>query len=185
MPELPIEAAHAIDQYIKDLAKNDDPLAAFHAQVDFWDDNPGVYDAVHDTKRAHGLPARNPGPDGAMMARRMIAGVGQTADRFVEGIRKERTQKAIAQDRFAAGVRGYDEAAAVQAATSDGGAAWQQGVAKREGKIVAAMTKLAPLLSAVSQTVQAMPQDNEGQREARMITNLRAMREVGVRFRGG
>jgi len=202
MSDQQLEAALALDQHIKTLAKDPDPVAAFNAIADLFEQNPGVYEGIHAAKEAAGLPARNPGPDGNAMATKMLRNVQAAQSDFVFGMNnpkrdpkqaalaatgkyKDKTMKAIQEGRWEKSVANYDVAAAREAATSDGGAGWATGVAKRETKIRAAMTKLAPLLASVSQTVQQLPQDNDAQREQRMVQNLRLMRQVGTRFRGG
>ncbi|OGO08512.1 MAG: hypothetical protein A2Y61_04015 [Chloroflexi bacterium RBG_13_60_13] len=55
---------------------------------------------------------------------------------------------------------------------------------KREAKIIRVHQKLMPILGAVSQAIQNMPQDTEAQREQRLLATLRAMRNVGKQMRG-
>src|SRR2546427_2067627 len=70
-------------------------------------------------------------------------------------------------------------AGAIQAvAMAAAGAKFSARVAQRKDKILAALTRLLPKIAAVQATVAAMPQDNEQQREARMLTNLRGMRAI-------
>jgi hypothetical protein len=200
--DLTLDDALAVDAHIKDLARGDDPIAAARAQMDFWDDNPGLYERVHTAKAAAGLPARNPGPDAAMMTEKYLRNTANATSDYVRGVQnprrdpkqaavaaagkwRDKVQQAIQRDAFRRGVSNYDSAAAIQAATSDGGAAYSAGIQKRSTKIANAFQKLAPALASVSQTIQGMPQDTDAQREARMVANLRAMRDVGVRIRGG
>ena len=202
MPELDLDVALAIDQYVKDLAAEGTPEQAFNAIADFFATNPGVYEGIHAAKSAAGLPARNPGPDAAAMTEKYLRNTQAAAQDYVRGVQnprrdpkqaalaangkwKQRTQAAIQQDRFAKGIASYDVSAAVAAATSDGGAAYASGIQKRSTKVQAAFSRLAPLIASVSQSVQQMPQDSDQQREARMLENLRRMRDVGIRFRGG
>jgi hypothetical protein len=97
---------------------------------------------------------------------------------------KQRVIEAANAGLYEAGIRSYDEAAAIAAATGDGGAAYVAGIQKRGPKISAAFTDLAPRLNAVSQQVQSMPQDSEEQRTQRMIRNLQLMRGL-KKQRGG
>lgn len=202
MTDLTLDEVQAVDQYVKDLAAGSDPAAAFHAQADFWNEHPGLYEKVHEVKAAHGLPARNPGPDAGAMTEKYLRNTAAATSDYVRGVQNPRrdpkeaalaavgkwrdgVQRAIQQDRFRRGVAAYDVAAARQAATSDNGSAYAAGIQKRADKVRNAFGRLVPLLSSVSQSVQALPQDNEQQREQRMVTNLRLMREVGLKFRGG
>jgi thiol:disulfide interchange protein len=98
---------------------------------------------------------------------------------------KNRTMEAIQQGRWEAGVQNYDEAAAIAAATSDGGAAYTAGIAKRQQKVATAFSRIAPQLTSISQTIQSMPQDTPEQRAQRMNRNLELMRGLGRQRRGG
>ena len=94
-------------------------------------------------------------------------------------------QVAIREKRYEAGVRGQDRAAAIEAATSDGGAAYVAGIQKRQGKVQAAFSALVPHLNQLSTQIQQMPQSTPEQREARAIAAIRGMRQIGARVRGG
>jgi hypothetical protein len=202
MPDLSYEDAQVVKEGIRALARNEDPIAGFNAIMDVWDAHPGLYEAVHQPDPVTGLTIQNPGPDSGAMTEKYLRNTAAATSDYVRGVRapkrdpkqaalaangkwKDRTQKAIQEDRFARGIQSYDAGAAIEAATSDGGAAYAAGIQKRAGKVAAAFSKLAPMLGAVSQTVQQMPQDTDAQREQRMLANLRAMRDVGKRFRGG
>lgn len=140
------------------------------------------------------------GVDPQRMTQRYLDGVQATPQRYVEGVQNprrdpvesavraagkwaNRTQEAIRNRSYEAGVRNQDRAEAVRIATEDGGAAWAAGAQKRANKVARAFQVLAPLISNVSQQVQNMPQDTPEQREQRMLANLRHMREVGKQFR--
>lgn len=202
MPHLSYDDAQTVKEGIRELARNPDPIAGFNAIMDAWDSAPGLYEAVHQPDPDTGLTIQNPGPDAGAMVEKYMRNTQAATSDYVRGVQnpkrdpkqaalaangkwKDRTTKAIQEDRFARGIQSYDQAAAVAAATGDGGAAYAAGIQKRGAKVQAAFSKLAPMLGAVSQTVQQMPQDNDAQREQRMLANLRAMREVGKRFRGG
>ncbi len=164
--------------------------------------DPDFYAALHGRELAPGVHIQNPGPDGARMAEKLIRRAQGAAQDYVEGMANprrdpvqaavaasgkwaNRVQEAIQQGAYAAGVRSQNYGEAVQIATADGGSAYTQGVAKRSQKIQRVMQRLAPLLGGVSQAIQRMPQDTDGQREARLIAARRAMIAVGKQFRGG
>lgn len=202
MSSLSYDDAQIVKQGIREIAKGADPMAAFHAIMDVWDQHPGMYEAVHQPDPETGVTIQNPGPDATAMAEKYLRNTQAATQDYVRGVQnprrdpkqaalnangkwKERTQRAIQEDRFAKGIQSYDVQAAVAAATSDGGAAYAAGIQKRSTKVQQAFSRLAPMLGAVSQTVQQMPQDTEASREQRMVQNLRLMREVGRRYRGG
>jgi hypothetical protein len=182
------------------LAQND-PVTAAAMLGELFLSTPEFLAALHGQEIAPGVRIQNPGPDAARMTERMMRKVAGAAQDYVTGMQNPRrdpkqsairakgkwannVQLAITQNRYEAGVRNYDQAEAVTIATSDGGSAYTSGVAKRHSKIGRVHQKLAPLLGAVSQAIQAMPQDNEGQREARMLATVRAMRNVGKQMKG-
>jgi hypothetical protein len=192
-----IDDALAIDEHVKQLREAGD----FAGEVAFWSESPGLYQAVHDVKGAAGLPARNPGPDPARATEKYMRNTAAATGDYVYGMQNprrnpkqaalaaagkwaNRVQQAIQRDSFRKGVGSYDEAAALQAATSDGGGAYAAGIQKRGAKIAAAFQRVIPAIAAVSGQVQQMPQDNEAQRTQRMVRNLELMRQVGERLRG-
>jgi hypothetical protein len=164
-------------------------------------DDPEFHAALHGQEIAPGVHIQNPGPDAARMTERLLRKVAGASQDYVTGMQNprrdpkaaalraegkwaNRVQEAITRKAYGAGIRNYDQAEAVTIATSDGGSAYTSGVAKRAAKIARVHNKLAPLLGGVSAAIQAMPQDTEGQREARLVAALRAMRNVGKQFKG-
>lgn len=189
------EQRTAVREIVKDLAHPDNGMAGVHAVIDFWEENPGLYEAVHQPDEVTGLNVMNPGPDGARMAEKMLRNVARSAQDYVTGVQnpradfkaaalaangkwKDSVQRAAAEDRFAKGMQGVDVAEAIRIATSDGGAAFTAGVAKRKDKITAAMNRLAPKLGAISQQIRQMPQNTPEDRAQRMLRNLELMRGI-------
>lgn len=192
------QAADAIRQRI--LADND-PVTAAVILGNRLSDDPEFYDALHGREIAPGVHIQNPGPDASMMSRRYQEGVGNAATRYVEGMQNPRRDpvqaalraegkyktkviEAANEGRYGVGVRNQNYAEGVQAATSDGGTAYVSGAQRRQAKVERAFNRLAPMLGGVSQAIQAMPQDTDQQREARLIATRRAMIAVGKQFRG-
>lgn len=141
------------------------------------------------------------GADPSRMLAKYMRNTANAAQSYVDGINNPRrdpkqaalkaagkwgqkTAEAISQGRYAAGVQRADYAAGVAAATSDGGAGYVAGISKRETKIATAFQRVAPLLNNVSNQIQAMPQDTEQQREARLLAARRLMIKVGQQYRG-
>jgi hypothetical protein len=165
-------------------------------------DDPDFHAALHGREIAPGVHIQNPGPDPARMTERLLRKVSGAGQDYVSGMQNprrdpkaaalraegkwaNRVQEAITRKAYGAGIRNYDQAEAVTIATSDGGSAYTAGVAKRAAKIARVHQRLAPLLGGVSQAIQAMPQDSDGQREARLIAARRAMINVGKQLKGG
>lgn len=183
------------------ILNDNDPVTAAVILGQKLANEPDFYDALHGREIAPGVHIQNPGPDAAMMARRYQEGVGNAAQRYVEGMNnprrdpvqaairaagkyKQRVVEAANEGRYERGVANQNYAEGVAAATSDGGTAYVSGAQRRQAKVERAMQKLAPLLGGVSQAIQAMPQDTDAQREARLIQTRRAMIAVGKQYRG-
>lgn len=193
------QTADAIRQEI--LSGNPPEVAAVILGQRFIDD-PEFHQALHGREIAPGVHIQNPGPDPARMTERLLRKVSGAGQDYVTGMQNPRrdpkaaalraegkwankVQEAITRKSYGAGIRNYDQAEAVSIATGDGGSAYTAGVAKRAAKIARVHQRLAPLLGGVSQAIQAMPQDSDGQREARLIAARRAMINVGKQLKGG
>ena len=191
-------AALAMRQEILD---NNDPVTAALMLGELFTSDPEFHAALHGQEIAPGVTIQNPGPDANRMAEKLIARAQAAAADYVHGMQNPRrdpkaaairakgkwagnVQRAITEDRYAKGINSYDQGQAVQIATGDGGAAYTAGIAKREAKIKAMTNRLAPLLGAVSASIQNMPQDTEAQREQRAVATIRAMRNVGKQLKG-
>ncbi len=192
------QTADAIRQEI--LSSNPPEIAAVILGQRFIDD-PAFHEALHGREIAPGVRIQNPGPDPARMTERLLRKTSAAGQDYVQGMQNprrdpkaaaqrakgkwaNRVQQAITEDRYSKGIQSYDQAEAVAIATSDGGTAYTSGIAKRANKIARVHQKLAPLLGGVSQAIQAMPQDSDGQREARLIAARRAMINVGKQLKG-
>lgn len=183
------------------ILDENDPVTAATLLAGLFDSDPDFYGALHGTEIAPGIHIQNPGPDAAVMTERYVTGVQATASRYVQGMRNprrnpveaairakgkwaNRVQEAIHNNLYEAGVRGQNYPEAVEIATGDGGAAFVAGAVKRENKVARVFQRLAPLLGAVSQSIQNMPQDTDGQREQRLLAARRAMIAVGKQMKG-
>ena len=65
------------------------------------------------------------------------------------------------------------------AARNVGGAAWQSGISTRADKIRRAYELLQPKLEAHLRKIDGMADTTPAEREAKMLANLRGMREIG------
>jgi hypothetical protein len=202
MPDIrTADAIAAIKQHVRDLAHPDNGPQGVQDVIDFWDANPGLYEAVHQQDPATGLTIMNPGPDATAMVDKYMRKTGAAAQDWVRGMQNPRAnfrdaaiaaagkwedgvQRAINDKRFSKGMQGVDVNEAIATATSDGGSAYTAGVKKRQAKVTRVFGRLAPILGAVSQQVRQMPQDTPADREARMLRNLQLMRNVGNQLRG-
>jgi hypothetical protein len=199
---LTYEQAQELNRGIHELAANPDPIAAFNSIVDVFEADPALYGDMHVPNPETGVTLRNPGPDGTRMAAKYGRNVAAAAQSYVDGVNNpkrdfrtaalaaagkhtQRTQEALTQGRYAKAMAQVDVAEAISMATSDGGAAYTAGATKRLPKVTRVFTKLAPMLGAVSQTIAAMPQDTDTQREQRLLQARKLMIQVGQRMKGG
>jgi hypothetical protein len=190
--------ADAIRQGI--LAGNDTITAAVLLGERLVTD-PDFYAALHGREIAPGIHIQNPGPDPARTAEKLVRRAQGAASDYVAGMQNpkrdpvqaairakgkyaDKVQEAIRNDSYARGVGKQNYAEAVQIATGDGGSAYTSGVSKRVAKIQRVHQDLMPRLGAVSQSIQQMPQDSDGQREARLLAARRAMIAVGKARKG-
>jgi hypothetical protein len=185
----------AVKQHIRDLTHPDHGMDGVKAAIDFWNENPGMYEAVHQPDPITGVTIQNPGPDPQAAADKYKRKVAQAAPDWVKGMLAPKAsfktaamaasgkwasgvQDAVQNDRFRKGMGKVDEAEAIRVATSDNGAAYVAGAAKRQDKVVRVFATLMPALGAISQQIRQMPQDTPADREQRMVENLRRMRAL-------
>lgn len=192
------EQADAMRQQI--LA-DPDPMSRADRLTRLFQEHPDVYNALHMQPGPSGLTINNPGPDAELMAGKYLRNTQGAAQSYVEGMQrprrdpkaaalraagkwKNRIQEAVQHGSWEKGIQRADYQEAVATATADGGQAYVQGVAKREPKIRRVFQELAPHFAGVSQAVQAMPQDTDAQRTARLVAAKDLMKQVGRRRRG-
>jgi len=192
-------AADAIRQRI--LA-GPDPIAAAVELGELLATDPDFYAALHGREIAPGIHINNPGPDPAKTAAKLIARATAAGSDYCDGMRnpkrspveaalrsegkwEDRLRAAMANKSYGKGVRRQDYSDAVAVATSDGGSAYSSGVSKRAAKIQRVHADLMPRLGALSQAIQNMPQDTEGQREARLLAARRGAIAIGRARKGG
>lgn len=195
-----MDRAQAQAIYDQITAEND-PITAAITIGQLYVDNPEFHEALHGQEIAPGVRIQNPGPDAARMTDKYLRRTQAAAQDYVTGMQNprrdpvqagvraagkwaNRVQEAINNRLYEAGVRGQNYQEAVNIAISDGGAAFTQGVAKREAKVARVFQDLAPRLGAISQQIQAMPQDTEAQREQRLLAARRAMVALGRARKG-
>lgn len=87
-----------------------------------------------------------------------------------ESVRKQSWQKAVAK---------LTDEEIFSVAAKVGGGAWARGISNRADKIKRAYDVLFPKLEAHLRKIDAMATDTPEQREAKMVANLRGMRDLG------
>jgi hypothetical protein len=97
---------------------------------------------------------------------------------------KNNMQVALNEGRFEKGIAATDEAQMYETIRQTGSAGFSSGVQRRTGKITAKIALLRPLVGALCATLDAMPQDTDAQREAKMLAAKRGMQDIGKKLRG-
>lgn len=93
-------------------------------------------------------------------------------------------RRSLDEGSWEAGVKTYDEGAREDVIRQGGTSAFTEGVRRHRPKAVSKIKKLHPLITAVALASDKLPVGTEAEREAKMITNLRMMRDVGRIMRG-
>lgn len=101
-----------------------------------------------------------------------------------DGKRKQKLAEAEREGRWPAAMRRVDVDAMYETIEANGRAAYEAGITSREGKIRHKIDRLQPLVEGLAKTLDAMPQDTDAQREAKMIAAKRGMQDIGRRLRG-
>jgi uncharacterized protein YifE (UPF0438 family) len=134
-------------------------------------------------------------------ADKMIRRAGEAADDWEKGVlsprkhpieaaiaangkRKQRLMEAEREERWLKAMQRVDVDAMYHTIELVGKQAYSAGLAAREEKIRGKIGKLQPLVEALAKTIDAMPQDTDQQREARMLAARRGMIEIGKRLKG-
>lgn len=127
--------------------------------------------------------SRNAGPAwlrGVLSPRRHPIEAAIAAD----GKRKQKLAESEREGRWLASMRRVDVDEMYATVEANGEAAYVAGITSREGKIRHKIDRLQPLVEALAKTLDAMPQDTDAQREAKMIAAKRGMQDIGRRLRG-
>lgn len=97
------------------------------------------------------------------------------ADKYVQGV-----QDAVNSGKFQQNLRAVSLADWKQASISKGARRISDGVTAAQPKMQQVMAQLLPQIQAIQQSVKAMPDTTESDREARMVENMRRMRAIRV-----
>jgi hypothetical protein len=98
--------------------------------------------------------------------------------------RKQKLAEAETQERWLKSMKTVDVNQMYATIEKGGASAFETGISKREGKITAAIVQLQPMVQALAESLDKMPQDTPEQREAKMIAAKRGMEQIGRARRG-
>ena len=97
---------------------------------------------------------------------------------------KSRLREAMDEGRWEGAIAGYDEAAREAVIDAVGASGFERGVETHRAKAESKIAKMQPLVAALAETIDRMPQDTDSQREDRMIAAKRGMQEIGKVMKG-
>jgi len=148
-----------------------------------------------------GNPVTKKVPSGEKMATKLVNRVSVAAEDWVAGIKSpsrdpieaalaakdkfvDRLNTAIKEGRWEGGLKKTSHAEIVKVVDKLGSKVFTDGVSAREDKIKRVFGELQPLFQSVSDTIQAMPDKTDADREKRLLTARKLMLEVGKKRRG-
>lgn len=108
----------------------------------------------------------------------------KTAALAAAGKYDSRMRAALDEKRWDKAVEGYDEAAREKVIDAVGTSGFERGIETHKAKVESKVAKLQPLVTAVAETIDKMPQDTDAEREARMLAARKLMLEVGLIMKG-
>jgi hypothetical protein len=91
---------------------------------------------------------------------------------------KNNLKMSLDKDTWAKKMAKVSSADIIAIAMKIGPAGYTNGIAAREGKILAAMQRIIPKIAAVQASVLAMPDATEVDRDKRMLENVKQMRAI-------
>lgn len=98
--------------------------------------------------------------------------------------RKEKLRESLEQDKWAKAMAKVDEDLMYATIRKRGASAFRSGIEDRKEKVLARAKELQPLVAALRQTIQAMPDVTDADREARLLAARRGMIAIGKTRRG-
>lgn len=139
--------------------------------------------------------------DANAWAEKMLRKVSQSAQDWENGVKnpstsptaamkkakgrfKDAVSKALADDTWGKAIDRLTDDQIIQGAIAAGGSRFVQGITSREAKVRAAIGQLQPKVAALKAKLDAMPIDNDGQREQKMLEAKRGMVAIGRELAG-
>ena len=101
-----------------------------------------------------------------------------------DGKRKNKLEEAERQGKWLKSMQKVNIDEMYKTIEAGGSGQFEQGIAKREGKIKGAVEELQPMVTALAEELDKLPVDTPEQREAKMIAAKRGMEAIGKKRRG-
>ena len=174
--------------------------ASFRRSLELVDSDPAVRAAVGKTLVGNPISVEVV-PSADRWAAKQIANSLNAGQAWVEGVQrpsrdfkeaalaaagkhKSKTMEALNDDRYRKGMAKVNTDEAIATAVAVGAGGYTSGIQARTAKINRVVTELQPKVAALKRNIDAMPQENDAQREARLIAAKRGMQEIGKSRRG-
>jgi len=173
---------------------------SFRRSLHLVDSDPAVRAAVGKTKVGNPISTEIV-PSADRWAGKQIANSLNAGQAWVEGVQrpsrdfkeaavaaagkhKTKTMEALNDDRYRKGMAKVNVDEAIATAVAVGAGGYTSGIQARTAKINRVVTELQPKVAALKRNLDAMPQENDQQREAKMLAAKRGMQDIGKSRRG-
>jgi len=175
---------------------DEDPVAFFHAVAEMR--LAGVDPVATGVLPGNPVTKKVKGAD--RWAKQQVDNAVAAADDWLDGVKnpsrnpieaalaakkkfEDRLTTAIKEDRWAKGLAKSSAAEIIDIATKVGTGHYSTGVSARDAKIKRVVNELQPLAQSVSDTIQAMADGTDAEREKRLTSARKLMIEVGKKRR--
>lgn len=101
-----------------------------------------------------------------------------------DGKRKNKLAEAERLGKWKAAMSKVDDAVMYEVIRKRGSGAFSSGVSDRAVKITKRVSELQPMVAALAASLDAMPQETDAEREAKMLAAKRGMQEIGKKRLG-
>jgi hypothetical protein len=98
--------------------------------------------------------------------------------------RDQKVRESLEQKKFEKAMAKVDENLMYEVIRKRGAAAFRSGVEDRRAKVVSRVKELQPMVAALKQTIDAMPDVTDADREKRLLAARRGMIEIGKKRLG-
>ena len=97
---------------------------------------------------------------------------------------KNKMRTVIDEDLWVGGIQAYDEGVREEIIKSVGTSGFEQGIRTHKPKALQKIKKLQPMVTALAEEIDKMPEATDAEREAKMLAARRGMIEIGKRMKG-
>jgi len=178
-----------------------DPIAAFNTLVAAMQANPEMAAKVMGEKQGNPVTLGSPVISAEDWADKQVKNASAASGTWLKNVKRPRrnpisaalaasakrenaVKDSLATKKWDKAMSKVDEAAMYATIDKRGESAFRAGVEDRAAKVLARVKELQPLVTAVSTTIQNMPDATDADREKRLLSARRLMIEVGKKRLG-